>query len=371
MITTLFSPAEIAMTGNPIAYSLQTNNANCAFFGLKLYVETTFQSGVYEKIVELASPPDLNRQTVFYLEYVLESSLEDFVPNFSLATLQKATKLVKRYYVELAELSATDSMETATFTAQPTRYAMKAKHHRQAYPTRASELPNGNFLYQRARRYLSLVQKDWLSIIPTADIADLSLGITLNYTDSTTATYNSTFGAARKYEPVFLPLGFAERAYNSVNPAKTISWISIALPYGGTLTLIPIDTASARMATEVHYYNNLGGLESYIFSGQLKEDKESSFTQFQHYQAYNYSQLDQEFKNYEKTVRKSGQLFSGFMPYPEDTYLLDAIESEIFYIRQPNGDFYPANNVTSKQEAINTYQRIMSLKLEFNYAFNE
>lgn len=92
MITILNSPAEIMMSGNPIAYKLQTDNAATAFFVLRLYVETFFQSGVYENIIDLPSPPDAALQTTIYIDKHLHPCLLDFVPDFSSASAQKATR---------------------------------------------------------------------------------------------------------------------------------------------------------------------------------------------------------------------------------------------------------------------------------------
>lgn len=368
MITVLHAPEEIMMTGNPIAYKVQTDNADCVFIALKVWVETAFMSGVYENIIVKTSEPDKDLQTTFYIDRRLEACLSDFKPNFTNPSLQKATQLVKRYYVELAELGAIDGIDTVDYTPQAVRYAMKAQFHRQAFPVRTGLLPYGNALFKNLKRKLDKTQKDFLSFCPPADVANFQLTLNISYTDNTSHNQVLSFGSVQKYEPVFIPIGLAERAYNSYHPTKTIKHINITTPYNVVnLTFFEKNNT----ATEIHYYTLAGGLESFLFKAERAEELEVNHEQFQHYVPYNYTQLDQEFKNYEKNVRKSGVVNTGILDCPTESHILDCLQSSVLYIRQKNGEYYPANNTTDKILGENTYQRVANYDLSFEYAYYE
>ncbi len=122
------------------------------------------------------------------------------------------------------------------------------------------------------RRRLTEAQREWLYIQPIQDLNAESLDITIHYTDGTSHNYDYSIGDLRTYETVIVPVDFTSRAYNSINPAKTIRTITIKLnSQPEDIIVYERWVPQSENIIELHYFNSLGGLDSFIATGDTAD----------------------------------------------------------------------------------------------------
>lgn len=364
MITIEHSPEELSTVGNQIAYRIATTNLNVKFFLIRIFVESEYGSLDYTKIIEKESPPDTDRETVFYIQDNLRALLAPEMPDFAATTMSKAKTLVKRYKVAFAELTDTDTPANAIFTEQPVRFAILGKIPYDIFPTNKL-LSASNILTKKPIiRRLAYKQLDYITVLSPSNSYAIQANITLLYQDNTTQTLSLDFGSLEKYQIGFVPIAPFHRSYpNPANLAKIT--INIA---GSQITYILYEVSDLFEQIELYYLAQNASLESLICEGDTEEEAEIEKVEAESYIPYDYTTNTRQFTHFNISDRVGGTLNTGYMPDAEHKAAAQLFISELIFLRK-NEKLTPIL-ATKKQVPLDkSSDRMKSHTIDYQYTF--
>ncbi len=130
-------------------------------------------------------------------------------------------------------------------------------------------------------RRLSKVDKEWLYILPIADMTSANLYYKMYFDDGTNITDSISLGDLREYEVKIVDISYLLVDYDSniTSPAMYIEKIEVYVGTASTedsgdkLTYVPYTPKGERMT--FYYANSYGGIDSLICTGDTSETIES------------------------------------------------------------------------------------------------
>jgi hypothetical protein len=364
MITIQYSPEELSTVGNPIAYRISTSNANVKFFLLRLFVESEYGALDFTQVIEKESPPDTDRETVFYIQDNLYARLAPEMPDFAATTMTKAKNLVKRYKVAFAELTDADTPATAIFAEQPVRFAILGKIPYDIFPTNKQLSANNILTTKPTIRRLGYHQLDYITILSPSNSYAIQASITLLYQDNTTQTLSLDFGSLEKYQIGFVPIAPFHRSYPNSNDLQKIT-VTIA---GSQLTYVLYDVSDLFEQIELYYLAQNGAVESLICEGDTDQEAQIEKLEAENYVPYNYSESTRRFKHFNISDRLAGSLSTGYMPEAEHQAAAQLFTSELIFMRK--NEKLTSILATKKQVPLNkSSERMKSHTIDYQYSF--
>lgn len=334
-VTIISEPLPLSLTGNKIAYHLQSDLGTGATIVLQVFVETSFGSGVYKEVPQLHKPVDENGEVVFELQPLIRPYLEYEFVDYDADTAIFSAQVCKAYYVAFAD---TDQVNVCSLELNATKakYALRGGLSFSQYPTLRAMIGNAiSLLTTRpySRLQISRKQRAFLSFIREITIVNLSFDWTVHYTDGNTKTITVNVGTVPAFQVVHIPYGFNVNDYEEAG--KKISHITTDL-FGYSVRVEVFDTSLFRQAEEVHWYNSLGGLDSLIATGVHEQEDILSREEFRHHVAYDYQMPEVQFENYDLEARTGGVIRSGYKDKAEYQVLLDLMRSQHVVLRVRN-----------------------------------
>lgn len=369
MITIEHEPQELSTVGNPIAYRISTSNANVKFFLMRLFVESEYGALDFSQIIEKESPPDADRETVFYIQDNLYARLAPEMPDFAATTMTKAKTLVKRYKVAFAELTDTDTPANAIFTEQPVRFVILSKIPYHIYPTNKLLSANNILTTKPIIRRLGYSQLEYITILSPSNAYAIQASITLLYQDNTTQTLSLDFGSLEKYQIGFVPIAPFHRNYPNPNDLLKIT-ITIA---GSQLTYVLYDVSDLYEQIEFYYLAQNAAIESLLCEGDIEEESQIEKLEAENYVPYNYLENTRQFKHFNISDRVGGSANTGYMPDTEHQAAAQIFISELIFLRMggnPQNEKLTPVLATKKQVQLNkSSERMKSHSIDYQYSF--
>ena len=363
-ITILHAPEELSTVGNPIAYRVATDNVAVKYIMLRLSVESAYGTLEFQKIIEKESPPDEDRESVFYIEKNLEACLTPEAPDFASTEMSKATQLCKRYKVAFAELTENDRPDTALFVEQPVRFAILAKIPFEKFAL-SKILTASNILTTKdTTRRLFLPQLEYITILAPSNAYSIDAIFAIYYQDSSIQIINQSFGELQKFEIAFVPVGISQRSYPNPSQIERVE-ITVA---GTTLIYSAVEPSDLYAPIEFYYLAQNSALESLICDGDSETALDIERTDSEHFVPYNYDPKFQQFRQAQITGRIGGTADTGYMPLSEHRAASQILYSRLIFMRK-NEDIMPVV-VSKKQVPLDkASERIKSLKIDYIAAF--
>lgn len=359
-ITILHAPEELATVGNPIAYRVATDNAAVKYIMLRLSVESAYGSLEFQKVIEKESPPDEDRESVFYIDKNLEPCLAPEAPDFTSSEMTKAKQLCKRYKVAFAELTENDRPEDALFVEQPVRFAILAKIPFDKFAL-SKILTSSNILTTKeTARRLFITQLEYITIIAPSNAYSIDAIFVIHYQDSTLQVINKSFGELQKSEIGFIPVGISHRSYP--NPTQ-IDRIEVTVA-GTTLIYTVFEPSDLYTPIEFYYLAQNAALESLVCDGDSDTILDIDRIDSEHFVPYDYDPKFQKFRQSQVTERTAGVADTGYMPPSEHRAAAQIFISRLISMRK-NQEITPVV-VSKKQIALDkTSERMKSHKIEY------
>jgi len=262
-ISILSEPQELSLTGNPIAYHLQSDFGSRGTIIMQVFVEDEFGSGTFIDLPQIAHPCDGNGQAVFRLETLLRDYVSFEFFDLTGDTVVNSRQLSKRYYVAFSD---TDEVNVCDLSLQDqeVKYVLNGGIAYEDYPSLSPLLGNDfpiltSFPYLAHR--ISRQQAAWFSFLHNEPISSHEIVITAYYSDASTSVFNVDLGATAKLQVRHVPFGFSVIDYGETS-ARYVTHLMIDTGLDVPLKFEVFDTEYHRDAHEVHWGNGFGGMSS-------------------------------------------------------------------------------------------------------------
>lgn len=321
-VSVVTSPDSVSNVRNPIIFIINSNAVGVVEIQLKLYYNN-FNEVSGTELVTLRAPVDSNGDALFYIERYLRDILTHQLPDLSIDTAQPLLGGAKQFSIDYSEFVdgvAGGTGGTSEFVVVLAGFAFWL------FPGKATELPRGFLASNKPQtRYMPTNVPDWIYIFSPIYSAANGLGVdyTIYYTDLTTDVISETYpdvldDPINEYQVVAFPIGWQQKQYETLNPAKTIDYIEVAISTLPVITLRAYETEPWYQRAFYYFSRTTGGLESVFLRGEQSETIVNDKTKSPRLLPYNYTSDFAQIKTDYNVPRQRYKASTGIMD--EDTF---------------------------------------------------
>jgi hypothetical protein len=353
MLSSLITPPTVSYTQNPVVLGLETNNANCNFINLKLWIETL--SGSSQVIAEQQLEPDGSSQVYVDIAELLHASMDDDLwplPNFTTPTTEVNNSKVRKYWLEAEELEdGIPNGEKFTIDEGDPNYAICGGLAFQAYPNSnfwsaymSGLSPSYPFLtWKPPYAETRMDQPEFLAFYSLhAGTIPSKLKVVISYDDaSTTTIYKFPAVNLTQYNMYTVPAGYAQLELEDHDtptvPKAIVKWtvqlvhnVTEAVLSGQHLFVLNRNYMGKNKRC-LMFYNSLGGFDFFTFYGEFSSKQQLTGQPRNHRLSHTYARHGQtrsSFNRYETLVFKGS---SGYQPKGVLEYLREIGLSPMLY----------------------------------------
>lgn len=138
---------------------------------------------------------------------------------------------------------------------------------------------------------------------------------------------------------------------------------------GEMVTLIPFPTACLPAYKEFYYQNSLGGIDSFVCTGDFERIAKIEQDKHQHYVPADYELQAGEYDNINTLMQEGGKVFSGFKTQEEIEAAKYFLSSEKRWELQ-DGRLFPILLTSKKMDLPGPYDNVFTLEFEYRYAYD-
>jgi len=327
MITISHAPEFLCLTGNPVGYVLNTDQAPGTIIYMRIAMQYHAESG-HLTVYEEAKPADSSGNASFHIQEVLAANLEygwlKPVANGAYANSYLPPKLCLSFYIVYSDDGTTWTSEASTHRA------LLAAWKFEDYPDRTTELPSSNRILSNKpfERKIQYGMPEFITRLTDDDVGAQAVSLNIFYTDETSheLTFSSVTGLY--YHPVMFAIGDDVHDYRSYNPTKTIRQVSVSIN-GVPVCRLKLEIPKSPFVRQYYYINRLGGLDSVFTTGRSNETLESISGEIsKRFLNYDYS-LDQgEYEVVNVKTRNTINVNSGYKISTEYQAFLELFDSQ-------------------------------------------
>jgi len=391
MITVLDNPTDIAWVINPIAYRVQSDAGGGTRIQVKVSVgDTTYFTNSFQLFTG-EKPSDANGIAVFRLEKMLIKALNPFYLPISGSFAEDNSESVKECNIEISDDNFSTSISESF-------HLVLGGWGQIEWAAKTVEVPaptiyfkpglNGLLTTRPLSRDYSLNHPDFVSVLVYQSMnvgpsAFVVVDFTVHYTDgSTDATVSAEHSGGHR-NIVHVPLGDSVHGFSALNPAKTIDRIEAAIRLEGRdLSDVVVGTAPqgtltlnvkdyGEQARQFFYMNSLGGMESFIATGNRSEKlKTLNEHVFEKYQPWDYYLDGAQYSQGYPTTRLEVIQPSGYIEKKEDFLAYQDIYLRKQLWENINGALVPCILTQKDWELAQDKKHDHAFTLQFFHAFN-
>lgn len=362
MIIIKSKPAIVATDGNPIVFTVKTDNLLCRYIICKVFVESEIYKNDFTLSVPLESPPNASRETSFDLQDTLFNNFASEIGNINSNKAYFCKKTSLFYKVTFAELQGsqpTNEITTEAFCVVHAKFGFLDFMQKNE-----SLLPSLLLTEKPKTRTLETSQIDFVYFFPlAAELVDLTFDLTC--TDQTKYQFTQQI-QTRKYEICAIPTGFVQQFYKKFTERKNIDFIK--LTFKGFTINYEVFTAKKSFKTFV-FANTLGGFDTLLCLGNTSETLEVEKVVSQRILSNSLNDNLGEFVNYSNISQKMQSVNSGFLDKNEMASALNIFAStQVFeYV---DSRLIPVIIESKKAVVKDKKDYLNAIEFEYKYAFN-
>jgi len=370
MLTLISSPKDLSTTGNPIVWQFETDSQAVRYIAIKILVESELYKNDFTSLIEMAAPPDANKQVKFDLRENLKAATSYSLLNYQLQTAQKPLKTVIRYKMETAEI--VNGLPVYAPLAG-IKYAIKAAFTQLDFAENKAVLPKGSVFLSSKPLQRSLSNQFAEPIYFIAyNAGSYDLSIKYFYNDQSTSGYLVWQSvSAQRFEIIGFMLSWQK--VKALNPQQTkiIERIELSISgYSLKMVLYPVDHQRIGIARAFYYANTLGGYDLLVTTGVQTEGFEIEQSNFEHFLPTNYLKTDAQYETYNVIAQKTFKIASGYKSREENKAYFDFFVSPVKYVLMEN-KLVRILTSSKKETVAEDKNNLFSLEIEYRLAFDE
>ena len=362
MLVIKTKPAIVTPDGNPIIFTVKTDNILCRYIICKVFVESELYKNDFSLAVPLESPPNASRETSFNLQDTLFENFACEIGNINSNKAYFCKKTSLRYKVTFAELQGsqpTNEITTEDFCV------VHAKFGYLDFMTKnESLLPSLLLTEKPTKRTLETSQIDFIYFMPLADeMIDITYYLTC--TDQTEYQFTQQI-SVKKYEICAIPTGFVQQNYKQFTERKAIANIKVKFKSYS----INYEVYTQRKAFKTFIFSNtLGGFDTLICFGNYAQSLEIEKVFSQRILSSSMNDNLGEFVNYSNISQNMISVSSGFLDKNEMASALNIFTSaQVFEYEK--GRLIPVIVESKKAVVKDKKDYLNSVEFEYKHAFN-
>jgi hypothetical protein len=335
---------------NPIILELTAEDPetkpNLSFI-CEVWVERTYLSGVYTKIITLEQPADSAAHTVFNVQTALDAYVEPHLPTVYQSTVTRADNIFKRYYLKYTEKFGEPPAE-ATYTQVNVNFVVLGGLSEEEYAANTffasfqdTQKPFFTWtpIEKKDLQAVFKEQPEYLYfMVNSFAVSSFKAKVKIYYTDGTDGT--STFHTqsdVHRYELFLIPAGHNQLDLASYNTDKTVkAWEVFVTDSSDNLIS---ETRKYRLNTDYFpykrfllYLNSLGGFDTLCISGKASMAMDTDEVIAERILPYNHGVSDPDFEVLEKVGSRQLKVSTGYKSKEYMDRLQDFLISPAVYL---------------------------------------
>ncbi len=362
-------------TINPMGYKLF----------MQLFIETYYDTGVYDQVTEMYLDLDANGRTPLRLEDITRYLFPyTDLPELSGPTIKLCMHTVKRYYIKVAEYYGNPA-EMKKLITSDIYFVLNGQVPVNIFPGVGFHdyvTVNKNFLitgpltkytWESASQYLYFFNPN------AGDTNELDLCVEIFFTDGTSFDQVvDTYSPANRNQVYWMPVGYTQLDLGSAVPAKTIYKYKVSLNLGVagppkkqvaapvTFNMIP----QPLYAREFLFQNRYGVYETLLTTGKQKNDLKTKRQEFLKELAPEYTLQDSEVKSDLNDREDIFTCSTGFKRREVIEDLKQCLISENFFILK-DGEYVRCRVIAGSFKIYNENEDLFSLEFKYSFAFKD
>ena len=339
------NPIELALTASDLG-----SKPNLSFV-CEVYIEDTYLSNSYTKVIELEQPADDLGSTVFDVQDIVAAWLEPTLPAYGDTSVALADGHFRRFYLRYAEKYG-DPPVVGTYTQESVFYVLLGGLNRIEFATDnffENYLPNTKpfYTWEPTTRQVYTDTQHYLHFMVNGfSLSAVELWARCYYDDNTSVSQQvaNVISSPNRFEVYRLPAGFGQLDLGSINAAKTMTKYELWVEDGAGNVISEVRTFELverpTWAREFIYLNSVGGWNTLIAEGEIKESAEVVATELRQRLESGYRTTESEINVVRKVAQRRRRVRGGYIANGLAEYLIDfAMAIRVYAIE--DGRFVP------------------------------
>ncbi|MDJ1500455.1 SprB repeat-containing protein [Xanthocytophaga agilis] len=353
---------------NPIVFRPEMDSLETKFypsFVLEVWIEGSYRSNAFDKMVTVEQPADSLGKTVFDVQNILDTYVQPHLPEFNQSNVSIASKAFKRYFLRYAEKYA-DSADGTPTAKEPvqllTNYCLHGgldfeEYAADTFFTSYLETQKPFFTWYPNNKKLPVDQQEYLYYLHnTFDYNTFGVKVKVTFTDGSFVVIDKfSMANVLRYELYIVPAGYTQLALASVDPSKTVYFWEIYCvgPSGQVITEVRrfyLDTEYYPFRQFFLYANSIGGYDSLMATGNAEKNVDVDAEELARTLPYNYNPVEGEIA----TVSRVGQVTLSLSTGHKDLKEIEALQDFLISldVKRINNGRYEAVTVVGDNVTI-------------------
>ncbi|TGE26897.1 SprB repeat-containing protein [Hymenobacter metallicola] len=316
-------------SGNPITLPLDAGDdyradpstkPNLSFI-CEVWIELEYGSDVFVQVGStLEQPADRHGRTTFQVQQLLARFLQHHVPAVGQTAITRADGLFKRFYLKHAEVYGTPPVRSGTTSLVQNYVALGGLNfHEQQTRTWFNYFTEAKpFLtWEVNPKPAAADQPEFLYyLVPSLQVTSFAPRVAVTFSDGSQEAFllDTVFGAGL-FEIYCIPAGFQQLGLSDRAAKQVVSWEVSVVDEDGVLLSekrhYVLDRRPVAQRRYLLYANSLGGMNTYVATGEADQEAEVTGEEAQLDLALDYDPLRGDTAVQERQLRPVLKLASG------------------------------------------------------------